>query len=334
MIHNFIEVRKMGKNAAFDKDTIRPYLHGAVRVWEDEGWLRFCRFTKKQMKTFDERGVVLRPHCSSGMLLEASGRIERISFDYEVRKGSAREYYGFDFLEDGVRMDGFTGEGLPVTGHYEYVPTRPCRVTVVLPNLSETRLKNVVFEGTYEPVVRKTRVYFAGDSITQGYDALVPIHSYANEVTEALQFETLNQAVGGDVFEEANLDPDLPFDPELAIVAYGINDWSKCRLIEKTADAYLKKLRELYPGIPVFVLLPIWHFPIDDVRPASGLTLENARLIYQAAAERNGCIVLDGRKFLPQDPELYYDHRTHPNDKGFSYYAKGVLEALKAHGIG
>ena len=34
---------------------------------------------------------------------------------------------------------------------------------------------------------------------------------------------------------------------------------------------------------------------------------------------------------VPQDENLYADLRLHPNDKGFEYYANGLISEIKKH---
>jgi len=203
-------------------------------------------------------------------------------------------------------------------------------VCVYIPNLAQLRIRNLILPTDAEACPRKRNYLALGDSITQGYDALHPNQSYANLLADALDAHVLNQAIGGDVFCPENLDPALPFQPDLITVAYGTNDWGTCALREDTVRAYLDKLTGLYPGVPVFLLLPIWRSVEEEVR--EGISLQQGRELIARCAEKHDSIrVIDCSRFVPHLAQYFYDEVLHPNDMGFLYYAGALEQAIGKH---
>ena len=166
-----------------------------------------------------------------------------------------------------------------------------------------------------------------GDSITQGYDAAHPNQTYVNLLADAWDASVLNQAIGGDVFCPENLDPALDFAPDIITVAYGTNDWTLQVLQSGAAGEYLDKLTMLYPGVPVFVLLPLWREVENELR--GGITLQQGRELLASWAEnRENVFVIDCHHFVPFLPEYFYDGVLHPNDMGYLYYARALEKAV------
>ena len=173
----------------------------------------------------------------------------------------------------------------------------------------------------------KERVGYWGDSITQGYDAAHPNQTYVNLLADAWDASVLNQAIGGDVFCPENLDPALDFAPDIITVAYGTNDWTLQVLQSGAAGEYLDKLTMLYPGVPVFVLLPLWREVEHELR--GGITLQQGRELLASWAEnRENVFVIDCHHFVPFLPEYFYDGVLHPNDMGYLYYARALEKAV------
>ena len=83
----------------------------------------------------------------------------------------------------------------------------------------------------------------------------------------------------------------------------------------------------LYPGVPVFVLLPIWRQIEEELR--DGITLQQGRELLSGWAEgRENVFVIDCHRFVPFLAEYFYDGVLHPNDMGYLYYAQAVEKAV------
>ncbi|MBQ9843957.1 MAG: SGNH/GDSL hydrolase family protein [Oscillospiraceae bacterium] len=302
---------------------------GAVRIWEEDGWFRFSRFTRYQEELLQQRGFAPREQAGAGMRLEFLTRGGRLAFDYEVHPGSGRDYWGIEIAHDGLGMVHLQGK-VPHSGHvcHQIPPLeREIRVTVYFPNLAALRIRNLQLPEDAAPYTRQKKYLALGDSITQGYDAAHPNQTYVNLLADAWDAQVLNQAIGGDVFCPENLDPALDFSPDIITVAYGTNDWTLQVLQSGAAKAYLDKLTGLYPGVPVFVLLPLWREVENELR--GGITLQQGRELLSSWAEnRENVFVIDCHHFIPFLPEYFYDGVLHPNDMGYLYYARALEKAV------
>ena len=251
---------------------------GAVRIWEEDGWFRFSRFTRYQEELLQQRGFAPREQAGAGMRLEFLTRGGRLAFDYEVHPGSGRDYWGIEIAHDGLGMVHLQGK-VPHSGHvcHQIPPLeREIRVTVYFPNLAALRIRNLQLPEDAAPYTRQKKYLALGDSITQGYDAAHPNQTYVNLLADAWDAQVLNQAIGGDVFCPENLDPALDFSPDIITVAYGTNDWTLQVLQSGAAKAYLDKLTGLYPGVPVFVLIySLFTSIVNRKLERSGLPTDN-----------------------------------------------------------
>ena len=311
-------------------ETLKSMVTGAVRIWEEDGWFLFSRFTEYQEEILRQRGFAPRERASAGMRLEFTTRGGELAFDYAMHPGSGRMYCGIEIAEDGLGMHHVYYDRVPQEGSVCYPIAqreRAVRVTVYFPNLAELRIRSLVLPEDAAPYIRQRKYLAVGDSITQGYDAAHPNQTYVNLLADAWDAQVLNQAIGGDVFCPENLDPALPFAPDVITVAYGTNDWSTQVLRSGAAPVYLDKLAALYPGVPVFVLLPIWREIEEEAR--DGITLQQGRALLSDWAEGRGNVYLiDCHRFVPFLPEYFYDGVLHPNDMGYLYYAHALQKAI------
>ena len=122
-------------------------------------------------------------------------------------------------------------------------------------------------------------------------------------------------------------------DFDAILVGYGTNDWSKksAEAFGTDADAFYKKLKELYPTTPVFVVLPIWRADYQTKPNTAGDFLACRALLGQLAA-RQGFHVLDDFAMVPHDTRLLSDGYLHPNDLGFALYGQRLMEMLSDSG--
>ncbi len=324
----------------FSFEEIKKITTGAIRFEEKDGYLHFSRFTKKQEEYNTERGQDIKNSATSSMTFSFHTDASRISFDYKIFDGSSRKFYGIDAVVDGVLVESICEDTVDTEGHFEFsLKNVSCgkknkHVCIFLSNLSGCAIKSFYVDGTVTPHEFSEKLLIVGDSITQGYDARHPYITYANMLSYALNAYTLNQAIGGDKFDEKLLDEELPFEPDTVTVAYGVNDWAHCVDIHTNSQAYFKKIKRLYPKAEVYCILPIWYMSADkndgsDPPRASGLTLEHARDILRKNASVNNITVIESRDFIPHSSDFFADTALHPNDAGFTFYANGIINAIK-----
>lgn len=173
------------------------------------------------------------------------------------------------------------------------------------------------------------RMLCFGDSITHGYLAHYSSCTYPASVARYFGFDFNNQGNAGYVFDGATIDPELHFAPNLITVAFGTNDWSKLPSNEELvcrAQGFFDRLSEVYPGIPVFSVLPLWRS--DCWRPKKAGGFDQVRQQLADIMDAHDCIIIDGAAAVPHVPEFYDDYRLHPNDLGFAFYTQAMIAAI------
>jgi lysophospholipase L1-like esterase len=314
------------------KEQLFEISYGALRLVEQDGYWFFRRFTKEQEDLMVRRLDMRRFDSASCIRLEFITRGGEISFDYSAVQATGRNFCSFDIAVDGVLTYHFEEKNHTKKDRLSYVVPQadaPVRVTVYFSCYSSMGLKNVCLPEDYQPTARKMKLLVLGDSITHGSDASYPSLSYANQLTDHFDAWTLNQGIGGDYFLDENLDPQLPFAPDLITVAYGTNDWSRGSLLDNTmARDYLDKLTNIYPGTPVFMLLPIYR--MDETEPKHGIYLQEVRdRLAKLGEEYPNVHVVDCKKFVPWLPVFFHDGYLHPNELGYLHYGKHLIRVIE-----
>ncbi len=301
---------------------VRRFAKGVISVSEEDGYFCFYRFTEAQIATMIRRNFPPHQNSTAGIRLEFLTRGGALSLTYQVVPGSGLDFYEFDITLDGNNIYHVFHNGLPHGDRVELtIPQSDVsqKVSIYLTNISCMRLRDVTFPADAAPVERTRKILMTGDSITHGYDAHHTNLAYANLAADLLDMDLLNQGVGGDVFCADNIDPDLPYRPDIITVAYGTNDWAGGRLIPTgEAERYLEKLTKSFPGVPVLLLLPLWRS--GETEPHNGYTLEDCRAyLRRIAAPYETVRVVSQQALVPKLPEFYSDG-LHPNDLGFMYF--------------
>ena len=143
---------------------------------------------------------------------------------------------------------------------------------------------------------------------------------------DALDAELYNKGLGGAPFCPHLVKAENGVDnPDYITVAYGTNDWSHCEAetIKANCDGFLKELHQKYPGVPMFVLSPIWRADIDTPKKA-GTYADVEKIIEDASKKYKNMTLVHGLELVPPDSRLFGDIRLHPNDHGFMCYAEGL----------
>lgn len=328
-------------------ELLKKLLKGAVSVQNEDEWLCLYRFTEKQSNYYFEKTpdtLYLKTRTSAGVKLDFVTDADKISFDFRVRTTCGRTFYSFDLYVDGVFCDELYVMNLisKSSGTVSFsLPEGAHRITIYFPNLMRTDVKNVILDGESfaEPVPSKMKILCLGDSITQGYDAYHSSLSYVNRISEALDAEILNQAIGAEVFDEKILDEELPFDPDLITIAYGTNDWAVLESKEQFltgAENFFKKIKNIYPDKKIVYISPIWRGdyqrPFGTQDTAVGGFEESVKAL-QMLAKENGLFVVDGIPLTPHHSDFFADQFLHPNDLGFGFYAENLLRELKKESL-
>lgn len=326
------DITANGKRMTFEE--LKPYFTGAASFEEENGALKLCRYTQKQMEYYrrtSDRNT-LRAVASAGIVLDFYTDSENISLLWKTVRASSLQMGFLDIYVDGKLQ---LHEGKPDADENEIsiafnMPIGMKRVTIYFPCLFSTRIEDFQIDATatMKKVEKARKFMFFGDSITQGYISEFPSLSYANLIGSKFDAEIFNQAIGGECYDVNHLRDVPDFSPEVIFVAYGTNDWSTEKDIIKNATEYFDKLTKLYPKAKIIDILPIWRTDIPIKNEIKKCTFEEARKqIRTVCAKFDHVIVLDGFDYVPHFQKFYYDH-VHPNELGYAYYANALARDL------
>ena len=308
---------------------------GAVKVEETAGGIRFHRFTEEQRAVFENNDSFhKKTYATSGIYLDFITDAEVLRLRGRAETASTRFFYYFDVSINGILSAHPGYESCDEHSEFDFEIALGGRerkqVTICFPCLSLIELNGLALEGAtmVEPVKRRRRILYLGDSITQGYDSRYPSLAYANQLAAMLDAEAINKAIGGDRFN-----PELAARPDegkfdLIVTAYGTNDWRHHTREQLWNDSreFFDDLRRAYPEVPVVAILPIWRHNWDLVTEV-GTFAEAAQIIRGAAERLGGVTVVDGMKLTPHLKSFYSDG-LHPNEFGFMFYTRNLFAEL------
>lgn len=318
-----------------NKEQIKIISKGAL-YWSDgpEGGLIPHRYSAQQEEIYrSNENRYIRTFASSGVRLECRTDATALELSARVFRGSGKDWHGFDLMVDGI-LTGHHESTLEEMDHVNWIQELPAgekTVTLHLPCLAGAELLNVTLRNATMclPVKSKEKILFMGDSITQGYHSHFPSMAYPVQVAAYRDAEIVNQGNGGEIFNPSILVP-LDWVPDMAVIAYGTNDWGATdrELAREHATEFLDRFCQIWPGLPTYVISPIWRADYltrrgDDFRH------EEIREILLRSAEKNPQIkVINGYNLFPRIEALMFDERLHPNELGFCIYAKRLITEL------
>ncbi|MGI6085107.1 MAG: SGNH/GDSL hydrolase family protein [Acetivibrionales bacterium] len=352
------------------RNVLNDAVHNTIWIEEDnEGFLFFRRFTPAQMEVYSEDVIFcLMSRCSTGvyLLFETTG--DKISLvckktsvldilptvlkelgisklvemgkelkDQIQQYGKGRIYIedSFDVFVDGIKVATPKPKSGKINISFKNPNHEPVTVKICFPIFAETGIKEIRCNGETKAVNSdKEKMYCFGDSITQGFVAGSPSCSYTARLACALNLDALNQGVGGYYYDAESLAglENLPV-PKLITVAYGTNDWTIMPDIETiriNVRQYFKRINELYPGTPIFVITPIWRGDMDILQPSGSLE-DVIEVIKNETSGYSDIKIIDGLEISSRKSEGYADGWLHPNKKGFKIMANKILERINFH---
>ena len=302
---------------------------GAVRFEQKGGMVELSRFTKEQSELYTR----IKPHHDprqfwpSGIKLIFKTDSSSLFIKAVMSDPATRKYFSLDVFADGKPIgyiDNFTGCEIPKDYTEVEFPIGEVEkrfdlgdgvktVTVYLPWSVRVQIAEFALDdGSFvETIENGMKIFFYGDSITQGYDAMRPSNRYAGRVAEMLGFEEVNKAIGGEIYFPELAEARDDFTPECIVVAYGTNDWGigVSEGFEDRCRRFYAALEKNYPETKVFVVTPIWRKDLNDYR-AFGRFESVAEMMATAAKDFKNVILIDGFGFVPKDEQYFADLRS------------------------
>ena len=344
---------------------LAPFIRGAVRLEEQpDGLVLPQRLFPEQMEHLDEIGRHERAMSTAGIVVDLATDGTEVSLDCriirplnashvlyrKVMDGHGTDSRPYGLAEEG-NVDGidFVVDGrlvatvAPVNGTLRFAFENSMReeleVQIYLPNIMAVAVGNLHTNGTLKAVPARGFLLALGDSITQGFVCGKPSFAYPAQVASTLGLDLVNQAIAGHVFDEDVLGGFSLWrgdQPEVIVVAYGTNDWSRMRSsggIEGGAVAFLDRLSWYFPQVPIYVLSPLWREDEHDDMPCGKPLTWMHEMLGRVCSRHRNMHVVDGYHGIPKNPALFSDGRLHPGQECMGLVADLLLEAMCADNL-
>lgn len=345
---------------------IAPYIRGAVRLEEQaDGMVVPWRFFPEQIEHLDQIGRHHRAIATAGVVVNFVTDGTEASLDcrviqaldhahplfQEVMAGGGNNgtkpygtpeegnVDGIDIVVDGRLV----GTVAPINGTLRFAFENPLHeeleVRVYLPNIMSVAVGNLKTNGSLKPFPARGYLLALGDSITQGFVCGRPSRSYPAQIASTLGIDLVNQAVAGHVFDENVLGGFSLWrgeQPEVIVVAYGTNDWTRMRStggIEGGAVAFFDRLNWYFPKVPIYVLSPLWRADEHDSMPCGQPLTYMHQMLGRICSRHHNMHVVDGYHGIPKDASLFADARLHPGPTCMGMVADLLLESMCADNI-
>ncbi len=308
---------------------LQAIYYGALRFEETEdGYLQAFQYTQSQMDYFKRTFDFWYDRCfaTTAKTFEFTTTATKISFAYKfIWKGSEdsielyvngmpeKIYYVKDIEEEGTLSFELN------EGEKEVVIYLPADATILV--------RDFEINAEYTPAKKGEKVLWIGDSITQGFGPLRSAHTYVSVANRLLNYDILNQGIGGYVYDKNTMVPMEGYKPDKIIIAMGTNQFGS-----ETMDAveeYYVRLKEVYGDTPVLCVSPIWRGDRPEAYEIFEKFCENVKKI---AGQYPNVTVVDGFLLVPHLPEYYLDN-LHPNCLGMELYGRNLVDAIKRTGF-
>lgn len=324
---------------------------GCAYIAEEDGKIRFHRFTEEEELFYKQRDEILVKSFSKRCAAPAGVRLcfatdsKHLKLSVTTGKTTSRSYFSFEVFENGRLLgylDNFKEEDLPEKytaqqyplGSYEkdfVLSEGMSEITVYFPwSVFVDDMAVELDDGaTIDPIRPTKKLLVYGDSITQGYDARRPSQRYAARIADLLGAEEINKAIGGEIFVPGLVKNKLDLTPDYITVAYGTNDWSTTdgKEFSQNVRSFYASLSQNYPNTPIFAITPIWRANFEDAKPF-GDFFSVEKIIRDVTSDLPNVEVISGFDLVGHDRKLFADLRLHPRDEGFSEYFENLSKKI------
>ena len=311
-------------------EELRKYYFGAYFFEETEdGYLQAFQYSNQQMEYFRGSFDFWYDRCmaTTAKTIEFETGATEVSFDYKfVWRGSEDS---FELWIDGLATEIAYVKDLPDEGSISWsMPEGAKQVVIYLPADATVLIKSFEVNGDVLPVTKAEKVLWLGDSITQGYGPLRSAHTYVSVANRLLNYDIINQGIGGYIYDKKSLMKMDGYQPDKIIVALGTNQFGMKDMT--MVEEYYETLTGIYgTEIPIPAISPIWR---GDRPEEYDVFLHFCKEVKRIAGSYPNVCVLDGLTLVPHLSEYYRDN-LHPNCLGAEVYGRNLVEAIRKMGF-
>ena len=304
---------------------------GALYFEETEdGYLKANQYTKAQMDYFEKAFLMWFERCdaSSAKTIEFKTAARKVSFKYKIIWKCSED--SIELAIDGLATEIAYLKDIDMEGSISWgMPDGEKNVTIYLPSDATILIRNFEIDSTYESIQKNEKVLWLGDSITQGYGPLRSYQTYVSVANRVLNYDILNQGIGGYVYDKNSLMKMEGYNPDKIIVALGTNQYGDENGPQVVSEYYETLIGIYGEDIPILVITPLWRGDNLEGVP----TLEKfCATIREIVGKYKNIKVVDGFKMVPHLEEYYLDN-LHPNGLGTEVYGRNLVEEIRRLGF-
>jgi len=305
-------------------EQLQTIYFGALYFEEtQDGYLKSFQYTKEQMDYFEKVSEFWFERCSAGSAktLEFCTEATQFSFDYKIIWIGSED--SVELAVDGLVSQVFYIKDIEKEGRFTFEMSEGKKdVIVYLPADATILIRNFEINGEVTPAKKGEKVLWMGDSITQGYGPLRSAHTYVSVANRLLNYDILNQGIGGYVYDKKVLVKMGDYQPDKIIISMGTNQF--CSPTMQDVEEYYKRLKEVYGETPVLCITPIWRGDVPGGEPVLVRFCQNVKKICEGYSN---ITVVDGFKLVPHLSEYFLDN-LHPNELGSEIYGRNLALAI------
>ncbi len=311
-------------------EELKSIYFGAYEFEETEdGYLQAFQYSKKQIEYFKGAMDFWYERCtaSSAKTLEFTTSARKVAFDYKIIwKGSADS---FELAVNGLVTDIVYVKDVLDTGRIEWeLPEGEKNVIIYLTADETVLIRNFEADAKVTRAKKNEKVLWLGDSITQGYGPLRSSCTYVSVANRLLNYDIINQGIGGYVYDKNSLMKMEGYNPDKIIVALGTNQYGDKDM--SVVEEYYETLTGIYGNeIPILCISPLWRGDNLEALPVLYAFCENVKKI---AGRYKNVQIIDGMKLVPHLPEYFLDN-LHPNCFGCEVYGRNLVEEIRRLGF-
>ena len=295
----------------------------------EDGWLQAFQYSEEQMAYFRTAFDFWYDRCmaTTAKTLEMTTGARTVSFDYQLIWEGSQD--SFELAVGGLITDIRYVKDLPKEGTLRWtLPAGEKEIVIYLPADATVLIRNFEADGACVPARKNEKVLWLGDSITQGYGPLRSAQTYVSVANRLLNWDILNQGIGGYVYDKKSLMRMEGYAPDKIVVALGTNQFG-CETM-RDVEEYWETLIGLYgTEIPVLCVTPLWRGDVPDGFPTLSRFCEDVKKI---AGQYPNVKIVDGFTLVPHLPEYFLDN-LHPNCLGTEVYGRNLVEAIRKLGF-
>lgn len=311
-------------------EQLKKIYFGAYSFEEkDGGYLQAFQYTQAQMDYFEKAFDFWYDRCmaTTAKTLEFVTEARKVSFEYKIIwKGSEDS---FELMVDGQIRKIVYVKDVEDEGRLEWeLPEGKKSVVIYLPADATVLIRGFEIDGEYEVPAKNEKVLWLGDSITQGFGPLRSGQTYVSVANRLLNYDIINQGIGGYVYDKKSLMRMEGYQPDKIIVALGTNQYGSETMTD--VEEYYETLIGIYGSeIPILCISPLWRGDSVEGLPKLIDFCENIKRI---AGSYKNVTVVDGFRMVPHLSEYFLDN-LHPNCLGTETFGRNLVEAIRESGF-